>query len=94
MADTPAQPSPELEAEPRAPASRGFAVDPDDRPLFVLSAEPPAKMSPDVARTLAIAKKAGIVVVAAVFGLILLAFIVETADQPARTPTQSVTMRD
>ena len=94
MADaTHAQPSADLEPASEPPARRGLSIDPDERPVFVLSTEPPARMSPEVARTLAIAKKAGIVLVAALFGLILLAFIVETGDQPIRTPTQGPSMR-
>ncbi len=85
------QPSPDRKQ--RAPA-RGFVVDPEERPVPLLSSEPPPrKMSPAVKRKLAAAKKACIILVAALFGLILLAFIAETPDEPVRTPTQSPSMR-
>ena len=92
MDELPAAPAlPEL-AQP-APARRRFAADPEERVVPVLSAEPPPRKNPKVARNLKVAKKVGVAVVAAVFAVILLAFIAERPDEPVRAPTQSSSMR-
>lgn len=85
--------APPSEHAQSASARRGFAVDPDERVRPVLSIEPPPRKNAKTARRLVVTKKIAIAVVSAVFAVILLAFIVEHADEPVRAPTQGAAMR-
>jgi hypothetical protein len=79
---------------PRQAAARGLSVDPDERPVLVLSAEPPRRpVRPQLRRALVIARRTVMIIAVAIFGLIVLAFMVDSHDEPRGTPTQGVSMR-
>lgn len=76
------------------PAARRFAMDPDERPVPVLSAEPPRRpISPLVRRTFVIARRVFMIIAAVVVGIVVLAFMIDSHDEPRGTPTQGVSMR-
>ena len=88
---------PSVEVDPASaaqPSARRCAMDPGERPVLVLSAEPPRRpVRPQLRRALVIAKRTVMIIAVAIFGLIVLAFMVDSHDEPRGTPTQGVSMR-
>jgi hypothetical protein len=90
------QPSADAGPAPAPPpaVARRFAMDPEDRPVPVLSSEPPrGPLRPGIVRALVVAKRVCMIIAVAIFGVVVLAFMVDTHDEPRGTPTQGVSMR-